>query len=131
MGVDLTRSASGVWTVRPVAPWEPEQWHEAWEELGRRVDATTSPFALLADASSARPPSALERRVVAGFFRDHAEGLARSCVGMSVVVSNPVIRAAATAVFWIAGPPVDVAFHTRHEDAESRLLGLLAASSAA
>lgn len=85
-----------------------EQWRAGWRALEELIERSQGRFGLLADARQAGPPSALERRVVTEFFHRREPELRGRCAGLAVAVSNPVVRAAATAVFWVARPPMEV-----------------------
>jgi hypothetical protein len=96
--------------LRPMGRCSQPEWAAGWAEAGRAVRGGEGPFVILADAREAEVPDAVQRAVVSSFFRDHEDVLRRSCRGMAVVVRNPVVRAAATAVFWVSKPVVPIRF---------------------
>ncbi|MCB9597662.1 MAG: hypothetical protein H6719_33400 [Sandaracinaceae bacterium] len=104
---------------RPGGPLE--AWREGWAKVEHIVEGTTGAFGLLADARVSQPPSALERRVVTLFFERQERILSTRCVGLAVAVSNPMVRAAATAVFWVASPPMPVSLEADAATARSWL----------
>ena len=87
-----------------------EEWESGWAELAKIIASSSGTFALLADARLARPPSALERAVVSKFLREQEAALSARCAGLAIAVSNPAVRAAAPAVFWLVKPPMSVVF---------------------
>lgn len=86
----------------------------AWnDELLRRAARERRVFTLITDATRAGRPDAAARAIVADLTkamqRDHVAAEAFRVVG-PVVVDNPLVRGALTAVGWIMGTSLDTEY---------------------
>lgn len=71
-------------------------------------------------ARTSRPDAAL-RKVWAELLRSMEPELARHVAAWAVVTSSPLLRAAYTAILWLAPPPCPTAFFTSMDDGEAWL----------
>jgi len=66
-------------------------------------------------------PDASMRKVWGDLLRSIEPELKRHVAAWAVVTSSPLMRAAYTAILWLAPPPCPAAFFTRVEEAEAWL----------
>ena len=71
---------------------------DAWCLDGRR-------YASILNITRIEMPSAAERKQIVEAIADRHTALARSCIGVAIVVTNPLIRGAVTAILWMQHLP--------------------------
>lgn len=91
----------------------------ALDALGARLDsfcAERRRFSLVIDLTQGTVPSAGERKHIAEAITARRIALGRHCAGAAIVVENPLIRGAMTAIFWIQPLPYPHEMVTTKED---------------
>ena len=71
-------------------------------------------FALIVDMSRGAVPSPSQRKHITSAMADREAAFGRHCLGAAVVIKNPLIRGAMTAILWVHPLPYP------HEIVETR-----------
>lgn len=77
-------------------------------------------FVMLVDASQLANSSSVQRRMYAEWMREAEVPSRLYCVGMAVVLKNPILRGALQAVLWIFTPPTPIEAFGDLESAATR-----------
>lgn len=104
MAIDMDDSARPLLVLRFGADWGSDEF-QRYLDWYRSQLARKQRFAAVFDATRARAPSAVERRLQAEFIRDTEPMMRAHCAGLAFAISSPIIRGALTAIFWVQ-PPV-------------------------
>jgi len=83
----------------------------------RRLLARRIPYVQIADASTAKVMSSLQRRRTAAFSEETSADAARLCKGTAVVIKNSLVRGAMTAVLWLVKPQYPLVVVATFEEA--------------
>lgn len=62
-------------------------------------------WGLLLDGTHVRGVSALQRRRMADFLKEHEELARKHCAGTAFVLDSPLVRGTLTAIFWFQKQP--------------------------
>ena len=81
-----------------------EEWTAHLEECRELIARRGEPFAGIAYLDKSQPPNARQRKEAAEFWQNlRKEKL--DLVAVAYVVTEPILRGALTAVFWVQPPP--------------------------
>lgn len=80
---------------------------------------------VVADASNSVAFSAAHRRRLADWLEESESLALERSIGMGIVIANPIIRGAVTAVFWLKRPPMPTKLHATVSEAVATGIGAL------
>ena len=75
------------------------------------------PYVTVLDGSNGRRPSPAQRYIQVEFRRKHAEHVKTFCRGFALVSKSEIIKAVATAMYWIKSPDTATKVFTDMESA--------------
>lgn len=109
---------------RRVAPADASSVAELLDGVEHHLTTSYEKVSYVYDAGEAPGgmPDAGARRATGQWLQKHRKLLQSKCVGIDFAFGSPISRAALTAVFWIAQPPVPWTIHPSTTDALSMAL---------